>query len=87
MWDDQAFPVNVPMVQAPPGLALEADEKNPLLGENFWDLKNPRKKLRKKMLLLMVQKSGWSPTCYVPNLMKHGIFSRISSINSTSPQE
>ena len=24
-----AFPVNVPMVQAPPGLALEADEKNP----------------------------------------------------------
>ena len=27
--------MNVPMVQAPPGLALEADEKNPLLGEKL----------------------------------------------------
>ena len=38
------------------------------------------------MLLLMVRKSG-STTCYVRNPMKHGIFSRVSSIiNSPSPQ-
>ena len=48
-WDEirprcgtQAFPVNVPMVQAPPGLPLEADDKNPLLGEQRFGSLNPR---------------------------------------------
>ena len=43
------------MVQAPPGLALEADD-TPLLGENFFGIFNPR--FTPQMLLLMVQKSG-----------------------------